>query len=205
MTMSYLEGLLEQAREKRLGWEGSADKAELECLSRLASDRAIRTIGEIGFNLGFSSYTFLSSNHKAKVVSFDIAKYWYVSDAKAYIDRTFPDRHTLVVGDSLKTVPEFRRENPDIAFDLIFIDGDHSYATVKNDLANMRAFAHEDTLVVIDDLTPWKSWGEGPTKAWTRAIDKGLVVQQELFKDGVPVDRIEPPGVRAWAVGKYVL
>jgi predicted O-methyltransferase YrrM len=154
MTMSYLEGLLEQAREKRLGWEGSADKAELECLSRLASDRAIRTIGEIGFNLGFSSYTFLSSNHKAKVVSFDIAKYWYVSDAKAYIDRTFPDRHTLVVGDSLKTVPEFRRENPDIAFDLIFIDGDHSYDAVKADFLAYSPLVRAGGLVALHDIVP---------------------------------------------------
>ena len=28
--------------------------------------------------------------------------------------------------------------------------------------------------------------------------------QLELLKDGSPVDRVEPPAVRAWALGRYL-
>jgi hypothetical protein len=59
-------------------------------------------------------------------------------------------------------------------------------------------------VVVIDDLTPWRKWGEGPTQAWTEAIREGIIVQDELFIDGKPVDAIEPPGKRCWALGRYL-
>jgi hypothetical protein len=67
----------------------------------------------------------------------------------------------------------------------------------------MRALSHPGTSVVIDDLTPWFWWGEGPTKAWTEAISQGVIAPVEIFKDGQLVDDIEPPGERSWGLGRY--
>ena len=62
----------------------------------------------------------------------------YLSDkdakaGKEFIDKNYPDRHTLIIGNSLNTVPEyFKKENK--KFDLIFIDGGHDYDIAKYDL-----------------------------------------------------------------------
>lgn len=71
------------------------------------------------------------------------------------------------------------------------------------DLVNMRALATTKTILVTDYLTPWLPWGEGPTRAWQEILRDGLVIQEELVKDGVVVTTIEPPGERSWVVGRY--
>ena len=184
--------------------EGSTSPDELLYLANLVQRNNVRRIGEIGFNAGFSTYAFLSASPDTTVVSFDLGEHDYSKTAKKLIDREFPNRHTLIVGDSTKTVPDYKAQNPDLTFDLAFIDGGHEYEVAKADIANMRQFCTEETAVVIDDLTPWLAWGEGPMQAWTEAIDTGIVRQTEMFKDGRPVDVMEPPGKRSWALGYYI-
>jgi hypothetical protein len=138
------------------------------------------------------------------VVAFDLAEHACAKAAKKLIDKRFPDRHTLIYGDSRVTVPEFTVQNPGVRFDLVFIDGGHDYEVAKADLMNMRPLCTAETVVVMDDLTPWFRWGAGPSKAWTGAIRDGLVHQDELFKDGYLVEAIAPPGKRSWALGRYI-
>lgn len=184
--------------------EGSTSAEELLYLGAAARDAGARLIGEIGFNAGFSTQVFLSVCPAARVVSFDLVEHGYTKTAKQLVDRKFPGRHTLVAGDSTQTVPRFARENPGLRFDLVFIDGGHSYEVARADIANMRPLCTTSTAVVIDDLTPWRRWGRGPTRAWTEAVDTGLVRQEELVKDGRRVDSAEPPGKRVWALGRYL-
>lgn len=185
--------------------EGSASVEELLYLSRVAEQYNARIIGETGFHIGLSSLAFLQTHPEIKATSFDIGEYQYVPLAKKIIDQKFPGRHTLIYGDSRKTVPEYAKKNPNTKFDLIFIDGGHDYKIAKADILNMKALAGPQTVILIDDLTPWLSWGKGPTQAWTEAIQNGLIVQGELYKDGKPVKTIEPPGERSWALGRYIL
>lgn len=205
MGLEYLENLVKQTWDAGKPIEASADKAELDYLSSVANAPSIKTIGEIGFNAGLSSFSFLKSNANARVYSFDINEYDYVEDAKKHIDKMFPGRHELIIGDSRQTVPKFHKENPHVHFDLIFIDGGHDYETVKADIINMKKLANEGTKIIIDDLTPWKEWGIGPPRAWQEARDQGIIVQEELFKDGQPIKSITPPGDRIWALGHYAI
>jgi predicted O-methyltransferase YrrM len=126
---------------------------------------------EIGFNAGHSSEIFLQANSESKVVSFDIEQHAYVKVGKEYIDKTFPGRHELVLGDSLKTIPSY---TSDVKFDLIFIDGCHELEFAKGDLDNCQRFAHKDTIVIMDDTmftAGWDQfWNEGPSTAWVNAI-----------------------------------
>lgn len=183
--------------------EGSADEAELNYLAGLAQQPGVKRIAEIGFNAGMSSYAFLYANPDATVVSFDIGEYDYGPSAKDIIDEEFPGRHELILGDSTKTVPEYHAAHPEEKFDLIFIDGGHDYEIAKADIKNMRKLATKNTIVVTDDLTPWLAWGEGPYRAWTEAIEWGVIEQDEIVKDGEVIDEIQPPGDRIYARGRY--
>jgi predicted O-methyltransferase YrrM len=188
----------------RLPVEGSSTPEELLYLSSTATLAGARHIGEIGFNAGFSSYAFLDTGSETRVVSFDLGKRACTKVGKKFIDQRFPDRHALIFGDSRETVPDFGRQHPELRFDLVFIDGGHEYEVAKADIVNMKPLCTEQTLVVMDDLMPWRRWGEGPTQAWTEAIEEGTIRQDELIKDGAPADVIAPPGKRSWALGHYL-
>ena len=200
--------------ERRLYWrllfrqlgagEGSSSAEELLYLSRLARRIDARSIAEIGFNAGCSSYAMLKNAPDAAVVSFDLGEHASVAVNKMLIDKKFPGRHTLITGDSRETVPAFARSNPDLRFDLIFIDGGHEYEAARADIVNMRTLSSRNTAVVMDDLVPWQSYGAGPTRAWEEAISNMELRQEEFFQDGMCVEAAQPPGVRAWALGRYV-
>ena len=183
--------------------EGSSSPPQQEYLRHLVRRSNARLVGEIGFNAGFSSLAFLSADPGVRVISFDIGQHDVVRHAKEFLDGVYPGRHELVIGDSTLTVPRYAAANPSVSFDLVFIDGGHSYETVAADIVNLRSMSRLGTSVVIDDLTPWLWWGEGPTRAWIQAIREQRIVQIEIYKDGQPVPEIAPPGERSWALGLY--
>jgi predicted O-methyltransferase YrrM len=141
-------------------------------------DNKIKNILEIGFNAGHSADLFLKTNTICNVLSFDIGEHSYVKIAKEFIDKTYPNRHTLVLGDSTKTVPIYQSNT---TYDLIFIDGGHSYEVAKADLLNCKRLAHKDTIVVIDDTMYKKEWEKhytiGPTKAWLEGIKHNIITK----------------------------
>lgn len=136
---------------------------------------------EIGFNAGHSAEVFLQNNPALTLTSFDLGAHDYVSIAKEYIDATYPNRHTLILGDSTITVPKFISDNKDKRFDLIFIDGGHDYAIANADLENCRKLANKDTLVIVDDTIYTDGWSThytyGPTRAWTEHVTNGTVAK----------------------------
>ena len=112
-------------------------------------NKNIKRVLEIGFNGGHSAELFLSTNPNIELVSFDIGCHDYVSLGKNFIDQNYPNRHELVIGDSLKTVPKYSINKG--LFDIIFIDGGHDYKVSKGDLINCKRLSHKDTIVIMDD------------------------------------------------------
>lgn len=187
-------------------WRGSSSSAELLYLAQTAQRVKARVVGEIGFNAGLSARAFLEADPDIRVVSFDLCETRSAPAgriAKASIDKKYPGRHTLVGGDSRDTVPKYAANNPDVRFDVVFIDGGHLYEIARADIDNMRALSTPETAVIMDDLVPWFAYGIGPAKAWQDAIDEGVIEQVEVFQDGKPVQKLKPPGLRAWALGHY--
>ena len=65
---------------------------------------------EIGFNAGHSAEIFLENNKDLTLTSFDLGRHPYVLSAKEYIDSIYPNRHTLIIGDSRQTIPMFLKQ-----------------------------------------------------------------------------------------------
>jgi predicted O-methyltransferase YrrM len=168
-----LTSFLQQKGFRRFEGYSGQIKQQVDDLKLLVSTDTIVNAMEIGFNAGHSADNFLSSNNNLKLVSFDLGGHKYVTVAKEFIDSTYPGRHTLILGDSKKTVPEYAANSTN-KFDFIFIDGGHDYLTAKSDVENCFKLAHENTIVVLDDTIFTKYWSvsftKGPTKVWLENV-----------------------------------
>lgn len=155
---------------------------------------------EIGFNAGHSAEAFLQNNKDLILTSFDLGIHDYITTAKEYIDTTYPNRHTLILGDSRNTIPIYLENNKDIKFDVIFIDGGHEYEIATADMGNCCNFAHNDTIVILDDtiFTPGMEagWTLGPTKTWLEQLEKNKIIE---------LNRREYTSGRGMSWGKYLL
>jgi predicted O-methyltransferase YrrM len=159
--------------------EGYSQQVPQQCNDLIELVKNANNILEIGFNGGHSSELFLTHSI-AKVVSFDLGEHHYLIDGKKYIDYKFPGRHTLLLGDSHKTLRNFKAIS-NAKFDFLFIDGDHMYDGALQDLMDCRELAAPNAVLVFDDVI-YKpelscSWTTGPTKAWQDMIKMDNIVE----------------------------
>ena len=181
------------------GHVGSIESQQKEIIAILNDNKHISKIMEVGFNAGHSAELFLL-NSTAYVHSFDIGHHFnqYLKYGKIYINNKFPNRHTLVFGDSTETLPRFKNNN-NIKFDLIFIDGGHSYEVAYADLINCRNLAHSETILIMDDIVKnplyVQNYTIGPSKAWNELINANMLeeISHSDYENG-----------RGQSVGKYL-
>ena len=154
---------------------------------------------EIGFNAGHSAELFLKNNPNLTLTSFDLGYHDYVATAKEYIDLFYPNRHTLILGDSTVTIPKYINENPDKTFDLIFIDGGHTYEVANADIENCRKLANKDTVVILDDTIYKEEWigpcTIEPTKVWIEQLMNSKISE---------INKIDYEAWRGMSWGKYI-
>ena len=114
---------------------------------------------EIGLNGGHSSLLSLLSNDNIVVYSNDIAKHYppcpnihpevYVPAAANVLKSMFHERFHFICGSCLTEIPKFVRNNNNIAFDLVHIDGDKS--TYEQDFLNLMPLLEDNALIIFDD------------------------------------------------------
>lgn len=172
---------------------------QVEDLVNLTNNPNINVM-EIGFNAGHSAEIFLQNNKDLTLTSFDLGSHHYVLPAKEYIDTTYPNRHTLILGDSRTTIPNYVQNNKNAKFDIIFIDGGHDYEIANSDMKNCVHLAHKDTIVIMDDTIFTSGWEHGytigPTRTWTEHLQQNKIVE---------LNKKDYCNGRGMSWGKYIL
>lgn len=147
----------------------------------LLNNPNIKKVIEIGFNIGISSSTILSSRNDIHVISFDICLFDYMPKAKLLIDTLFSGRHTLIIGDSTKTIPTFFNNYfPAYQPDLVFIDGGHEHPIPLIDIYNICKHIQPGTFVIIDDYC--ESHGNDVMNAADEYINLGILTNVTYYK-----------------------
>ena len=150
-------------------------------LAKLVRSKNVTRILEIGFNAGHGAIIFLAAKTTVNVTNFDIGHHPYTPIANQFINKMYAGRHTLILGNSIETIPQYHDSKPNHTFDLIFIDGGHDQITSQSDLSNCKSLAHSNTIVMLDDTVTrpdWiMPWNEGPNIAWRNMISSQLVTE----------------------------
>lgn len=140
---------------KRQSFEGHSHQLPSMYLTMhfLASQPRVRHVCETGFNLGHSSFNFLTANRQLIVHSFDLGSHRYAHSMAEFMSKQFPGRFFVHFGDSTKTVPDFIRSDPDYRCDLLYVDGGHTYNVALADMMNFASAANVENgaLIVFDD------------------------------------------------------
>lgn len=99
----------------------------------------------------------------------------------AFIGDKFPGRHSTIWGDSQVTLPRFVQEHKMLGkfVDLAFVDGGHSLVCCLSDIMSVRAVMRPNGIVIVDDVkaSGSRSWEQGPSAAWRKCIQDGVVKQ----------------------------
>jgi predicted O-methyltransferase YrrM len=146
---------------------------------------------EIGVRRGRSSCMVGAASPQTTIYGFDLWQENYASNENPGPDFVLGELKRVghagctkfITGDSHKTVPEFFSSNPDLTFDLITVDGDHSIEGAWSDLCNVVSRLRIGGVIVFDDID--NPYCPGLMGVWERFIKtfpdlKGHVVTNPL-------------------------
>jgi predicted O-methyltransferase YrrM len=188
----YLTSLLSvgDAPGKKLWVEGNIATfgKKLNKLISLCSSPNVSTVLEIGFNSGYSSHKILSLCPNVKhLTSIDIGRHRYVKFANYIMEHKFGcDRFSLLLGKS-EDVLVRDADKMKKTYDLIFIDGGHTFDCAFNDILLCKNFSNEKTLVIMDDVNisnDEQKFVKQPTDAVLKHERDGYINDVTYMADG---------------------
>jgi len=142
----------------------------------LASFPFVKTVCETGFNAGHSSFNYLTANNETVVHSFDIGNHPYAYTMANYLKEKNGGRMIAHFGNSMTTIPKFRKENPSLRCDIMFVDGAHNYPVASQDVKHFVAMANRQHNVIIFDDYP-TCCTDPLGRAWNEFVDLGKIVE----------------------------
>jgi len=145
----YLAFLGEHELRKRASQRGLRSDV-CDFIAQLTSEMDVQCVLEIGRAAGHSFGFFKFLWPQSYVVSIDINHAPVADEVAALFDSAF----LFVDGDSSSL------KNIDAMFDVVLIDGDHSYKGCKKDWINIQPNVHPGSIVLFDDLGHGDGCGE---------------------------------------------
>jgi predicted O-methyltransferase YrrM len=175
------------AKHHAASFEGHSAQIEAQwtIYTRLFSRCSVHSIAEIGFNAGHSTLAMLMSNPHLKIQSFDLGTINSARPALDVLKKHFPLRDFNVVwGDSTRTVPQFAAAHAGTTFDIVIVDGGHSYEVAYADVLNMKKLSRADTILIVDDTVCEADYCVD--KVLNELSKKGVIeiTEQIPFEDG---------------------
>jgi predicted O-methyltransferase YrrM len=198
-TFEDLNGHIARHPQAPFEMEGFVTPLQAARIASLIACRCAWRVAEIGFNAGHSALAILGADPLVTLVSFDLGDHPYVDYCAKFVATQFPGRHQLILGDSAQTVPRYADEHADERFDLVIIDGGHTFRAAWADLLNCRRICQPSGVLIMDDLTPEYCWGRKPTEAWERAKAEGWIQEIDRFEEAADGDIPR----HVFAVGQY--
>ena len=162
---------------------------------------------EIGLLTGVSLYSIVNNMNALGVLSYeytgvDIKLKEELKIFDNYTFKTKSSKINLIEDDSLKFLEQCREK-----FDIILIDGDHNYPTVKKECEFLPKISHKDTLFIFDDY--YGKWSEtdlfyNELKGWENVNNFSNLPPDKLKKGVKPaVDEfIEKEGLESFTLMK---
>ena len=177
--------------QKNEGYITEAQKQQFSTV--LATYPPIDSVLEIGLNAGHSADHILKTCPSIqKFVSIDISVFRYTILAHIYLSKKHEKVFHFIQGDSQTILPKYSALRPTEKFDLIYIDGNHSYEGCSKDIENCKKLSHPGTRLWIDDYHLL-----GPSQAILGAqIER--IIEVIAFHESS-----DPFGSRYWAEARY--
>ena len=140
------------------GFGAMQKQEEFANLLSILNRENLKTTIEIGLGRGGSSWAFSKLRHVTDMIAIDLPDGpWgggQIADSIKYIADNTNATYTYIAGNSQTeaAVEAVRNALEGDLADFLFIDGDHSYAGVKNDYLTYKQFVREGGLIAFHDI-----------------------------------------------------
>lgn len=102
---------------------------------------------EIGFNAGFSTLLMLLTNPHLHMTCVDLGEHRYTRPCFEAIEKMFPGRVEIHLGDSMKVMPTIQKTD----YDFVHIDGCHLVPIAESDIIHSYRIARKGGILIFDD------------------------------------------------------
>jgi predicted O-methyltransferase YrrM len=151
-----LEGLIAELPSTP---EGYISPGQADFLYHLIGLVRPKLVAETGFNAGHSAVVILQAMKRygaGRLVSFDIGQHTAVDQGEAFVNARFPNRFTLIRGDTKHTLAPHLGDvldaDSDATLDLAIVDGGHDIETARADMVIMEALLRPGGYLWLDDF-----------------------------------------------------
>ena len=102
---------------------------------------------EIGFNAGFSTLLMLITNSNLHMTCVDLGEHQYTRPCFEAIEKMFPGRVEIHLGDSMQVMPTIQKTD----YDFVHIDGCHLVPIAESDIIHSYRIAKKGAILIFDD------------------------------------------------------